>query len=1109
MEDDTAADGPATAMESRSIIHATAHQSLRRSLTVDPRKGEVSVAYVSALSTSRAERCHDLNLLAESIEHDHKDLTSACQEGRGKIFVLAGNQGTGKTTLLRQIYSFWQDRRAFKDKKEVWWLDLSQNEHRKVDSLEKLAAVQTSTTQHMLMEAKKSHGRNIVIFIDHLIQIYNDFLHQLLLKSILPDCAIVLAINYSSVETVTNYMVNYELFDMKGLKTEDVHEVMLMLGQELSIKSMDRMIDYIRSDAHLLEMCCVPSIIFQVWEVFKNNNYQCPKTTTSLIKDIVDIRVTKASNTSSSELSSEREDHFKCICSLAYKTLDQEEFNKQQFSSLCLDECIPGAGSQIGLGLMQFLNYSGKISCKFIHKTVKLYLAALHIHRQPIFDQAYLTLRVSDNRDTSYELMIIYFCGITHTSSTKTSSLNVAKIILYPLLESIADQYSWEEEPERANGLLFFLNCLYEVQEANLVRKFLSRRQHLLTIALNDSMLSESKLQMLSYCVANSGIKQWKIEAIPEKIYLAEYLNMLVLDHLSSDSKTEFKLEVNIGQSFHLSPENVKELSKVKLKSNIYSRLMRELLHRLLQLYSPIKLKSDGSSSSYISLLACDCLKNDVEKNKILVLEPIVASHWLPVKPKANKSTPDENPQTALHMRQKHESQHIEYVIMMTPFPHRIRFTVPGTKENVTVELCSYESPGFLESGIENHLNLSDNIASRCVIYQERYFDAQYQKIILPNMPLPKQTQSNALTVAPFVPEVPQSPIQRHRSSEQLAIEATGIPMTDIDHNRLGQGFVGTRPEPVAAACTYGSPFNWTNGLQSTHHPQVMRQSAVTSGAIVHSVIPDVFAVDQIYPLPNETNLIRKGGNGEIFLGIFGGTELIVKKTSYRNRELTIHSKLHHRNVIPLLCLMMGEKHPSQRRKWMCYHFLPKATGDLARLASDNEDNTLKKLKVKYGDNPRQFGLIQGNVKYILNQVLRGLVYLHGLNIIHQDLKSSNILITFHCTCSNPLMCTCVQKCDIQLADFDSALQLTDDGLLPATYTSKTEQSRKTFMVVPVGTAGYRPPECSQLVVANDNSSISPQLTTKLDIWSFGVLMIRLVNGSYGPSSQREVSMPY
>ena len=350
----------------------------------------------------------------------------------------------------------------------------------------------------------------------------------------------------------------------------------------------------------------------------------------------------------------------------------------------------------------------------------------------------------------------------------------------------MADKYSWTEQSQCTNTLIFFLNCLYEAQEPNLIRKFLSRRQHLLTIALNDEMLTESKLQILSYCFANSGIKQWKIEATSEKIYLAEYLNMLIIDNLSSELKSEFKLKVNVGQSFQISPENVREISQAKFKSNIYSRLMRELLHRLLQLHAPIKLKSDGSSSSYISLLACSCLKNELEQNQVLVLEPVMASHWLPVKPKASRSTSsqqDDNLQTRLHMQQKHESQHIEYVVMMTPFPHRIRFTVPVTKEKITVQLCSYDSPGFLDSGIESHLDLK--VTPTSVIYQERDFDTQCQKLILPSMPLPKQTQSNALTVAPFVTEVPRSPTQRHGSSEGL--ETTGIPIADADHDRLGQ----------------------------------------------------------------------------------------------------------------------------------------------------------------------------------------------------------------------------------------------------------------------------------------------------------------------------------
>ena len=56
---------------------------------------------------------------------------------------------------------------------------------------------------------------------------------------------------------------------------------------------------------------------------------------------------------------------------------------------------------------------------------------------------------------------------------------------------------------------------------------------------------------------------------------------------------------------------------------------------------------------------------------------------------------------------------------------------------------------------------------------------------------------------------------------------------------------------------------------------------------------------------------------------------------------------------------MMGKRHLSQRRKWLCYHFLPKAKGDVATRLDVDKADTVKQLKVKYGDNPRKFGLIQ------------------------------------------------------------------------------------------------------------------------------------------------------
>lgn len=1033
------------------------------------------------------------------------------------LIVIVGHAGSGKTTLLDQLGKLWLQGKAFKGK-IVLRLDLSKTDHRRVNSVEQLACAPQSTFSESLPhkklteELQRNGGQNVVLIIDHLTRSTSNsgFLSQLLSRSVLPKCLIIVAVEYIHSEIVIANAPSYELFEMKGVRKDDVYETVLAKGRVLHLKSTDRIADYIRAYPELQDMCRDPGLVQQVLEVYLVN-CQCPRTVTSLLKAIVDKIVAKASESGAS--SDEIQEHLKYICFLAFQSLKHKDFSPYEFSCICADLGIPGSRTKLGLGLMQIFVYKDRVSCKFRHKTLQAFLAALYLRHQPIFDQAYLTLEFVPKVifDDNYRLILIYFCGTANTYLTQSSSLNVAKITLYPLLESVADRLSLEENPE-PKKLLLLLNCLYEAQDSSLTRKFLSRRQHLLTIPLKkeESMFAEFILSMLAYCIAHSGINRWMIEAASEDRFLMDYFKMLITDQLSSDSKSSF--EIRFVEGFHqqVSPIDLRKIFAAKSKGNVYSRILRELFHRLLQLYSPIKLKSDGSNMSYISLLACHCLQELVETQRVLTLEPISASHWLPMKSKASKnsSQQEQNPQTILHMQQNHDNQHTEFVVMLVPFPQGLKFIMPGTRQEIGIELCTNNSPDFLLTGIEDSLNLM----STRRFFEETHSGVSSGKMILPGLPLPKQTHSRALTIAPDVPEPPRA--SRH-SIQTSVDENLATPVPDTVHSihestdrREGQAIIQNRQrDPIGV---HGSLFNFNGSRsryeQSEQQSQVHKQSTMKPGVVVHTSIPNIFTTDQQYPLPDESRLLRKGGNGEIFLGTFGCRELVVKKTSYRNREIEIHRQLQHQNIIPLLCLMMGERHPSQRRKLTCYHFLPLATGDLAKLAVDNEMNTLKQLKVKYGGNPKQFGLVQGNMKYVLTQVLKGLVYLHAQSIVHRDLKASNILLTFSCSCTNPLMCSCAKKCVVQLADFDSAIQLTRDGLLPA---SKSGPNQRTFTVVPVGTMGYRPPESSQFILANDASIITPLVTLRSDLWSFGVLMLKMLLGCYGPSSQREVSFSF
>ena len=107
-------------------------------------------------------------------------------------------------------------------------------------------------------------------------------------------------------------------------------------------------------------------------------------------------------------------------------------------------------------------------------------------------------------------------------------------------------------------------------------------------------------------------------------------------------------------------------------------------------------------------------------------------------------------------------------------------------------------------------------------------------------------------------------------------------------------------------------------------------------------------------------------------------------------------------------------------------------------MLSDHPDLTLAALKKTHSEDPRQFGLALGNMRYLLAEVLKGLAYMHDLHIVHRDVKASNILVRFHCQHENLLWCTCTHKYTVCVCDFDAAVELgEDDEMLPISQSNQ------------------------------------------------------------------------
>eukprot|EP00434_Breviolum_minutum_P039701 symbB.v1.2.035263.t1/scaffold4704.1/size36139/5 len=112
----------------------------------------------------------------------------------------------------------------------------------------------------------------------------------------------------------------------------------------------------------------------------------------------------------------------------------------------------------------------------------------------------------------------------------------------------------------------------------------------------------------------------------------------------------------------------------------------------------------------------------------------------------------------------------------------------------------------------------------------------------------------------------------------------------------------------------------------------------------------------------------------------------------------------------------------------------------------------------------------------ILRDVGSALNYLHDMDVVHGDLSSSNVMLTYPGTADSPLTATSAS------ADCSFVCKVCDFGLARV-----LEEGITTLLTSQIGTISHMPPE---LIKVDEK-----RLTKKADIYSMGVLLYELVLG--------------
>ncbi|KAK3228096.1 hypothetical protein Dsin_007958 [Dipteronia sinensis] len=221
------------------------------------------------------------------------------------------------------------------------------------------------------------------------------------------------------------------------------------------------------------------------------------------------------------------------------------------------------------------------------------------------------------------------------------------------------------------------------------------------------------------------------------------------------------------------------------------------------------------------------------------------------------------------------------------------------------------------------------------------------------------------------------------------------------------------------------------------------------------------YSLEEIYEATSnfdESRKIGEGGYGSVYIGTLKERDVAIKKMmSSKSREflaeLKVLCKIHHINVVELIGYATGDNH-----LYLIYEYIKNGS-----LNDHLHDPLLK------GYSPLSWTARS----LVALDAARGIEYIHDhtkARYVHRDIKTSNILLD--------------QGLRAKVADF---------GLARLVERSNEEDIIATRLV---GTPGYIAPECVREL----------QMTSKTDVYAFGVVLAELVTGQRALNRDKETN---
>ena len=218
------------------------------------------------------------------------------------------------------------------------------------------------------------------------------------------------------------------------------------------------------------------------------------------------------------------------------------------------------------------------------------------------------------------------------------------------------------------------------------------------------------------------------------------------------------------------------------------------------------------------------------------------------------------------------------------------------------------------------------------------------------------------------------------------------------------------------------------------------------------------------------TQLLGRGNFGDVFLttkknsNISYATKRMDRELAehpayckYFVNEVSILRNIEHKNIVKLEDLKKTKKH--------YYIIMEYCNGGSLK-------SNLEKYMNKY-NNPFPEKVVQ----HIMRQIVSAINYLHGLKIVHRDLKLDNILVKY--SCEEDKKSLNLLNAEIKLVDFGFATHISNVSLLKSAIGSPLNMDPRI------------------LKKFSSHAKCPQSYDEKADIWSLGTLCYQMLMGDY------------